>query len=88
MNLYPWLALLLMAALLAGLVRVARGPSAADRMLGAQLLGSCTVGLLGLLAAAFDRPALLDVGLVFAVLALVAAVAFARRQATGRGRGS
>lgn len=86
MSAYLWLALILLGALLLGLLRVARGPSASDRMLGGQLLGSCTVGLLALLSAALEQPALLDVALVFGLLALVAAVAFLRRPGVERRR--
>lgn len=72
------LALFLMLNLLAALVRAARGPTAADRMLAALLFGSTGTGLLLLLAAAGDRPPLVDVALVVALLAAIAGVAFAR----------
>jgi multicomponent Na+:H+ antiporter subunit F len=76
------LTLVLTASLVMGLARVARGPAAADRMLAAQLLGTTGVGMLLLLSAALDLPGLIDVGLVFALLAAVAAVMFARRATT------
>lgn len=69
-------AILLVAALLAGLARVSRGPSAADRMLSAQLLGTTVVAILVVLSEAMNAPRLLDVALVFAILAAVAAVCF------------
>jgi len=59
--------------------RILRGPSEADRMLAAQLLGTTTVAILLLLAEAMGQPALRDVGLVFALLAAVTVVAFVRR---------
>jgi multicomponent Na+:H+ antiporter subunit F len=62
-----------------GLVRVARGPSSADRMLAALLFGSTGVAILLLLSSAFDARALRDVALVFALLAAVITVAFVRR---------
>lgn len=62
-----------------GLVRVLRGPTAADRMLAAQLFASTAVAILLLLAEAMDRPALRDVALVFGLLAAVAGVAFVQR---------
>jgi multicomponent Na+:H+ antiporter subunit F len=69
----------LLVSVVLGLVRVMLGPTPTDRMLAAQLMGSAGVAMLVLLAQAFARPSLLDVALVFAVLAAVAAVAFVRR---------
>ena len=77
--LYAVIALFLLLTLAAGLWRVLRGPTPADRMLAAQLFGTTAVASLLLLAQAFDQPHLRDVALVFALLAAVAAVAFVRR---------
>jgi multicomponent Na+:H+ antiporter subunit F len=63
----------------AGLVRVARGPSPADRMLAAQLFGTTGVAVLLVLAEATGDPSLRDVALVFALLAVVLSVAFVKR---------
>lgn len=73
------LALFLLLNLGAGLWRVVQGPTAADRMLAAQLFGTTAVAILLLQAQVEARPALRDVALVFALLAAVAAVAFVRR---------
>lgn len=62
----------------AGLLRILRGPSAADRMMAAQLLGTGGVAVLLLLSIALDRPAAVDVALVLALLAALAAVAFVK----------
>jgi len=78
-TLYLALALFLLLNLGAGMWRVLRGPSAADRMLAAQLFGTTAVAMLLLLAQATGNPALRDVALVFALLAAVTAVAFVRR---------
>ncbi len=72
-------ALFLLLTLVAGLWRVLRGPTAADRMLAAQLFGTTAVACVLLLAQVYQRPSLRDVALVFALLAAVAAVAFVRR---------
>lgn len=77
--LYSGMALFLLLTLVAGLWRVLQGPTAADRMLAAQLFGTTAVACLLLLAEALDRPALRDVALVFALLAVVTAVAFVQR---------
>ena len=72
-------ALVLLGAMLAGLLRVWRGPSVADRMLAAQLMGTTGIGLLLVLAERLAMPALRDVALVFALLALLAVLAFVGR---------
>lgn len=73
------LALFLLLNLGAGLWRVVHGPTAADRMLAAQLFGTTAVAILLVLAQAGGIAALRDVALIFALLAAVAAVAFVRR---------
>lgn len=75
-KLYLSIALLLLFTLVAGLWRVLRGPTPADRMLAAQLFSTTAVACLLLLAQAFGQASLRDVALVFALLATVAAVAF------------
>ncbi len=81
------LALLLLLNVIAGLVRIARGPTPADRILAAQLFGTTGVAILLLLAQALDRPSLRDVALAFAVLAAVTVVAFVQRAWVRRGKG-
>lgn len=73
------LATILLLNIAAGLVRILRGPTPADRMLAAQLFGTSGVALMLLLAQAQSSPALRDVALVFALLAVLATVAFVRR---------
>jgi multicomponent Na+:H+ antiporter subunit F len=67
----------LLLTLAAGLVRIVRGPEDADRMLAAQLLGTGAVAILILMSQAMVAPRLLDMALVFAILALVAVSCFA-----------
>jgi multicomponent Na+:H+ antiporter subunit F len=73
------IALFLALNLGAGLIRVARGPTPADRMVAAQLFGTTGVAILLILSRAMDQPALADVALVFALLAVVVSVAFVKR---------
>ncbi|MDJ0956834.1 MAG: monovalent cation/H+ antiporter complex subunit F [Arenicellales bacterium] len=74
------LACVVMAAtLVVGLVPMVRSTSSVERMLTAQLLGTNGVGLILLLAQILDMPALVDVALVLALLAVIAVVAFTRR---------
>lgn len=71
-------AVALLASVFLGLLRVFGGPTAGDRMLAAQLLGTGGVAVLLLMAFALEAPSLVDVALVFALLAAVTAIAFAR----------
>lgn len=59
-----------------GLVRILRGPTAADRIMAAQLLGTGGVATLLLIAAAAGMPAATDVALSLALLAAFASAAF------------
>jgi len=77
--LYLAVALFLLLNLGAGMWRVFKGPTAADRMLAPQLFGTTAVAVLLLLAQASGNSPLRDVALVFALLAAVTAVAFVRR---------
>ncbi len=76
---YLGMALFLLLTLVAGLWRILRGPTPADRMLATQLFGTTAVACILLLAQLYERPSLRDVALVFALLAAVTAVAFVRR---------
>jgi len=73
-------ALALILSLFLGLLRVVRGPGAGDRMLAMQLIGTTGVGLLLLLSLLLDQTALIDVALILALLAAVAAAAFTGRE--------
>ncbi|MEW6552632.1 MAG: monovalent cation/H+ antiporter complex subunit F [Pseudomonadota bacterium] len=73
------LAIFLLLNLIVALVRVARGPTPADRLLAALLFGTTGSAILLLLAEAMGQPSLLDTALVFALLAAITGVAFARR---------
>lgn len=75
-TIYLSLVLFLLLNLIAGMWRILRGPTSADRMLAAQLFGTTAVAILAVLAQATGEPALRDIALIFAVLAAVTAVAF------------
>ena len=70
-------ATVILLSLAFALVLVWRGPTRADRMMAAQLAGSSGVGVVILLAPSSGWPAL-DVALVLALLAALAAVAFVK----------
>jgi multicomponent Na+:H+ antiporter subunit F len=77
-------ALVLLLALGAGLIRVLLGPTPSDRLMAAQLMGTAGIAILLLLAPVVRVPALVDVALVFALLAAVAVAAFTRRRQTAQ----
>lgn len=61
-----------------GLVRVLHGPTDADRMMAAQLLGSGGIAALLLGGAAIGDGSVVDVSLTLALLAAFAAIAFVK----------
>jgi multicomponent Na+:H+ antiporter subunit F len=79
MNHYLWIALLILISVVVGLIRIIKGPTAADRMLAAQLFGTGGVAILLILAQAMQMPSLVDVALTYALLAAVTMVVFVRR---------
>ena len=68
--------IVLMVAL--GLVRVARGPGRAERMMAAQLLGTGAIGALLLFGTASGDGAMFDVALTLALLSAFASIAFVK----------
>lgn len=78
------LAAILLLSIAAGLWRVLRGPTRADRLLAVQLFGTTGAAILLLLAEGQEQPALIDAALVLAVLAAVISAALV--QLLGRGR--
>ncbi len=72
-------ALVLLLSVVVGLLRIMWGPTAADRMMAAQLFGTCGVAILLLLARGMEQLIVEDVALVFALLAALSTVTFVRR---------
>ncbi len=73
----PALLLFLLGNLFAGLWRVHRGPTPADRMLSALLIGSTSVAAVLVLAEWQQLPALRVASLLVVMLAAVISIAFA-----------
>lgn len=71
-------AAMLVLALALGALRTLLGPTAADRVAALDFVAMTLVALLMLLALATRRDAYLDAGLVLALVAFLATVAFAR----------
>jgi multicomponent Na+:H+ antiporter subunit F len=79
MNTIVWLAFaILSAALLLIFVRLVKGPTLPDRVVALELMASLTVGFIGIHSIASGRVAFLDVAMVLALTAFLAAVGFAR----------
>ncbi len=68
----------LMVAL--GLLRVLRGPGAADRMMATQLLGTGGIAAVLLIGSATGEGAAIDIALTLALLAAFASFAFVKAQ--------
>ncbi len=60
------------------LYRAIRGPTMQDRVIAVNVLGTNTVVILALLAAALDVPSFLDIALVYALLNFLVAVAISK----------
>ena len=54
MNFYLWVAVFILISVAAGLIRILKGPTAADSMLAAQLFGTGGVAILLILAQAMQ----------------------------------
>lgn len=59
-------------------VRLLKGPSLPDRVVAMDLLGTLTVGLLVVSAAATGQRAFLDVAIIIALIGFVSNIAYAR----------
>lgn len=66
------------------LYRAYRGPTAVDRILAINIVGTKTLVVLVLLAFVFDRGLFIDVAFVYAFLNLVVTLAASRFLETGR----
>ncbi|WP_290652771.1 monovalent cation/H+ antiporter complex subunit F [Aquisalimonas sp.] len=70
--------LILALALVLTTARLFIGPSLADRVVALELIALIAVGIMLAYAIQVDRPAFMDVALVLALTAFMAAVGFAR----------
>jgi multicomponent Na+:H+ antiporter subunit F len=60
------------------LIRVIIGPTAADRIVAVDILGVLIIGLTALLSLYYDESFFIDVGLIWALLSLIATLAFSK----------
>jgi len=82
-RLFGVLCALMVVLFLAGLVRVYRGPTHADRMLAATLMTSTAAGAMLLLGRALEVPEARHVALIIVLLAALSVIAFARIEPGG-----
>jgi multicomponent Na+:H+ antiporter subunit F len=69
---------MLSLALLFGFIRLTKGPSLPDRVVALELIASTVVGFVGVHAIDTGVSSLLDVAIVIALTAFLAAIGFAR----------
>ena len=67
----------LSVGLVLALVRLARGPSLADRVVALDLMSTITVAVAGVYAIGYDQMVFLDVAIVLALISFVGTVGFA-----------
>ncbi|HEY6626370.1 MAG TPA: monovalent cation/H+ antiporter complex subunit F [Ignavibacteriaceae bacterium] len=60
------------------LILVIVGPTAADRIVSVDILGVLIIGLTALLSLYYDESFFIDVGLIWALLSLIATLAFSK----------
>lgn len=72
-----YLAVIAIATLLS-MYRVFKGPTTVDRLVAVDIMTTITTGLMVLFALYYKRAIFLDVALVYAVLAFLGVIAFAR----------
>ena len=77
---------ILSVALLLSMVRLIKGPSLPDRVVALELIASITVGVIGLYAIRSENDAYIDVTMVLALTAFLAANGFARYLERGGNR--
>lgn len=73
--------LFVLAMVALGLIRIMRGPDDADRMMGAQLIGTGGIAALLLVSAATGPGPVVDVALTLALLAAFVSVGFFKNAA-------
>lgn len=69
---------LLVVAMLLAVIRVLRGPTLADRVLGLDLATTLAVGLIAIFAVTVRQWLYLDIAIALALVGFVASAAFAR----------
>lgn len=83
-----WVLAILMLSVVLTTIRLAKGPSLADRVIALDLIVAASVSLLAVLSISFQKVVFLDVAIVLALMSFVGTVAFAlflEKRAKGKG---
>ena len=56
------------------LIRTVKGPRIADRIIGTNMMGTLTIGIIVLLAVYLGEPSVLDICIIYAVMSFVAVI--------------
>lgn len=64
--------------MLFALIRLIKGPTVADRVVSLDTFNVITIGLISLLAFTFENNLFLDIAIVYAILAFLETIVFAR----------
>ena len=64
--------------MLFAMIRLIKGPTAADRVVTLDTFNVIVIGLIALLAALFNNSLYLDIAIVYAILAFMETITFAR----------
>lgn len=67
----------LVLSIVLSFVRLARGPSLADRVVALDLISTISIGLIAVYSIANDETAFLDVAIILALIAFLGTIAFA-----------
>ncbi len=79
MNIWIWIwSIILAISIILVLIRCIKGPSLPDRVIALDMFTTITTGLLVLIAYFLDSYVLLDISLVYAVLAFISVISIAR----------
>lgn len=79
--------LLILLGLAVALIRLAKGPSLADRVVALDMMTVTIISFCGVYAVFMDEPSFLDVAIVLALVGFLATVALARYAETRLKRG-
>lgn len=64
--------------MLFAVIRLIKGPKISDRVVALDTFNVITIGLIGLLALIFDNSLYLDIAIIYAILAFMETIVFAR----------
>jgi multicomponent Na+:H+ antiporter subunit F len=82
--LYAVVTVLILLGVLMALVRALKGPTAVDRVLAVNVIGTKTVVVIALIGFLYGRPHFLDLALIYALINFITTIAFLKYLEKGR----